>query len=150
MTERIPLYDEQTEAAARLARVFEATGCRTQMELANVLGIRQSSISDAKKRRAIPAEWLLTLLREYNINPEWVTRGVGPKYLCTVEDDNGLLAFSNGWLESNPLDSAVLLSLLCCIPCSYLEDEIRRRRHLTEKDLFGGRHEKGRGRGTSR
>ena len=33
MTERIPLYGEQTEAETRLARVFEAAGCRTQLEL---------------------------------------------------------------------------------------------------------------------
>ena len=150
MTERIPLYGEQTEAAARLARVFEATGCRTQMELAKVLGIRQSSISDAKKRNAIPADWLLTLIRDYNINPEWVIQGVGPKYLYKAEDANGLLAFSNGWLESNPLDSAVLLSMLCCIPCSYLEDEIRRRRHLAEKKQAGWKQTKSKRSETSR
>ena len=62
MTERIPLYGEQTEAAARLSRVFEAAECRTQMELADVLGIRQSSISDAKRRGVIPPEWLIKLL----------------------------------------------------------------------------------------
>ena len=40
MTDIPPIYGEQTEAAARLARVFEAAGCRTQLELAAVLDIR--------------------------------------------------------------------------------------------------------------
>lgn len=33
-----------------LERVFEVTNCRTQIELADMLGIKQSSISDAKKK----------------------------------------------------------------------------------------------------
>lgn len=33
--------------------VFEAVGCQTQVELAEVFEIRQSSISDAKHRNSI-------------------------------------------------------------------------------------------------
>ena len=62
-------------------RVFDAAGCRTQAELADLLGIRQSSISDAKRRQAIPAEWLVKLLRLKSINPEWILTGLGPKRL---------------------------------------------------------------------
>ena len=50
-------------------RMRIATGCRTQMELADVLEIRQSSISDAKRRVAVPAAWLLTLLTREGVNP---------------------------------------------------------------------------------
>ena len=64
-----------------LARVFAAAECRTQVELADFLGIRQSSISDAKKRQAIPAEWLVKLLRLKSVNPEWILTGLGPKLL---------------------------------------------------------------------
>lgn len=64
-----------------LERIFEVTGCQTQTELADILGIKQSSISDAKKRNAIPAEWLVKLLRLKNINPQWVVNGDEPKYL---------------------------------------------------------------------
>ena len=46
-----------------LQRFFEAVECRTQAELAEFLGIKQSSISDAKKRKTIPPDWLLTALR---------------------------------------------------------------------------------------
>ena len=64
-----------------LNRVFAAAECRTQTELAELLGIRQSSISDAKKRQAIPAEWLVKLLRLKGINPEWILTGLGPERL---------------------------------------------------------------------
>lgn len=46
-----------------LQRFFEAVECRTQAELAEFLGIKQSSISDAKKK-TIPPDWLLTALRK--------------------------------------------------------------------------------------
>ncbi len=62
-------------------RVFEAAACRTQVELADVLDIRQSSISDAKRRNSIPSEWLLKILRFKRINPEWILTGEGPRYL---------------------------------------------------------------------
>ena len=42
--------------SSALSRVFEAAGCRTQSELADFLGVRQSSISDAKKRGSVPAD----------------------------------------------------------------------------------------------
>lgn len=38
------------------SRVFKSAECRTQVELAKFLGSRQSAISDAKRRNAIPAE----------------------------------------------------------------------------------------------
>ena len=70
-----------------LARVFAAAECRTQVELADFLGIRQSSISDAKKRQAIPAEWLVKLLRLKGISPEWIMAGLGPKRLGPANDE---------------------------------------------------------------
>lgn len=71
--------------SAVLQRFFQAAGCRTQTELAVFLGIRQSSVSDAKRRRVIPAEWLITLLRRKNINPDWVLTGAGPRFLQAVD-----------------------------------------------------------------
>lgn len=70
-----------------IKRVFEAAGCRTQAELADFLGIRQSSISDAKKRGSIPPDWLLTLWRKRGINPEWILTGKGGQFL--QEADSG-------------------------------------------------------------
>lgn len=68
-----------------LERVFHSVGCRTQVELALFLGIRQSSVSDAKKRRVIPAEWLIKILRDTGVNPEWIMTGQGPRMLQPVD-----------------------------------------------------------------
>lgn len=46
-----------------MSRMYVVTHTKTQVELAKILGIRQASVSEAKRRKAIPAEWLLTLFR---------------------------------------------------------------------------------------
>lgn len=74
------------EAEARLFRVFAAAGCRTQEELAAFLDIKQSSISDAKKRKVVPSEWLMKLLRKRNVSPDWIMTGQGPRFMRAVED----------------------------------------------------------------
>lgn len=76
-------YGESFESV--VDRIKEATGTRTQVELALVLGIRQSSISDAKRRNSVPADWFLTLFREYGLNPDWLAFGRGPEYIKTKE-----------------------------------------------------------------
>lgn len=67
----------QSDFESQYRRIFEATGCHTQVELAELLGIRQSSISDAKRRRTIPAEWLLKIFDKKGISPDWIRTGVG-------------------------------------------------------------------------
>lgn len=64
-----------------LDRIKRATGARTQVELANLLGIRQSSISDAKRRNSVPADWYMKLYRSLGLNPEWLSDGIEPMYL---------------------------------------------------------------------
>ncbi len=68
-----------------LARVYEVAECRTQLELSQVLEIRQSSISDAKRRNSIPSDWLIKLLRLKQINPHWILTGQGSKFLVSSE-----------------------------------------------------------------
>lgn len=65
-------------------RVYEITGTRTQVQLAEVLGIKQSSISDAIKRKCLPDSWLVTLYRKYKVNPDWLLTGEGSRYLKPV------------------------------------------------------------------
>ncbi|XPV76518.1 MAG: LexA family transcriptional regulator [Desulfovibrio sp.] len=64
-----------------LDRIKKATGARTQVQLAEVLDVRQSSISDAKRRCSIPAEWFLKLYRSHGLDPDWIADGVEPVYL---------------------------------------------------------------------
>ncbi len=60
------------------ARIQAATKTRTQTEIATVLGIKQSSISDAKKKNTIPDGWLVTLYRTYGLEPDWILYGQPP------------------------------------------------------------------------
>lgn len=60
------------------ARIRAATHTRTQTEVAKLLGIKQSSISDAKKKNTIPDGWLVTLYRACGLEPDWVLYGQEP------------------------------------------------------------------------
>lgn len=60
------------------SRIRAATHTRTQTEVAKLLGIKQSSISDAKKKNTIPDGWLVTLYRACGLEPDWVLFGQEP------------------------------------------------------------------------
>lgn len=66
-------------------RIKLATSTRTQVELADVLGIRQSSISDAKRRNSVPADWYMKLFEQFGLNPDWLKKAHGPMYLRTEQ-----------------------------------------------------------------
>ncbi len=66
-------------------RIKFATNTRTQVELAEVLDIRQSSISDAKRRNSVPADWYMKLFEKFGLNPDWLKHGSGPLYLRTEQ-----------------------------------------------------------------
>ena len=53
-------------------RILFVSNSQTQMELANVLEISQSSISDAKRRQSIPSDWLVKLYDKFGVNPDWL------------------------------------------------------------------------------
>ena len=74
---------------AQYRRVFEAAECKTQVELADFLEVRQSSISDARRRQSIPSDWLITLFAKKRISPEWVLCGAGGKYLISTDAEQG-------------------------------------------------------------
>ena len=74
---------------AQYQRVFEAAGCKTQVELADFLEVRQSSVSDARRRQSIPAEWHMKLLAKKWINPFWVLSGEGARYLIPAGSEQG-------------------------------------------------------------
>lgn len=63
------------------ARIGRICGVKSQVGIAAFLGIKQSSISVAKKRQTIPLEWLLTLWEKVGANPVWILTGRGKKFL---------------------------------------------------------------------
>ena len=117
-----------------LSRVFDAAGCRTQIELANLLGIRQSSISDAKKRNSVPAEWLVTLLRLRGVNPEWILSGSGPKFLSTTTGDGkGHIVFQEQCSGLSAVPPS--LDVLRYFSSRDLADELLRRTGMGSRDV---------------
>lgn len=62
-------------------RIQQATNTRTQIELAAILNVRQSSISDAKRRGSVPPDWVLKLLEGHAVNPNWIKYGEEPMLL---------------------------------------------------------------------
>ena len=74
-----------SDLESQFRRVFEAAECETQAQLAECLGIRQSSVSEARRRKAVPREWLLTLFQKKGINPDWITTGKEPRLLIQAE-----------------------------------------------------------------
>lgn len=70
------LTPERVEAfEAAMERIKKVFGVRTQVQLAEVLDVRQSSISDARRRCSIPAGWLLKIWRLSGYSPDWIMDG---------------------------------------------------------------------------
>lgn len=72
---------------AFLKRIFETTGIGSQAELAEVLDINRSAISQARRKDTIPSKWLLQLFRTYSLNPDWAETGSGPPFLSQSPRD---------------------------------------------------------------
>lgn len=63
------------------ARIASVLNIHSQVELAEVLAVKQSAISDAKRRNSIPLAWILKLRDIRGINPDWLAQGTGPTHL---------------------------------------------------------------------
>ncbi|MDD3310989.1 helix-turn-helix domain-containing protein [Pseudodesulfovibrio sp.] len=74
--------DARAQYDAALERIKDVTGCKTQVQLAEYLDIRQSSISDSKRRASIPPEWLIRIWRKTTVSPDWIIYGdeAGQRY----------------------------------------------------------------------
>ncbi len=126
---------------AQFVRVFESAGCRTQVELAAILDIRQASISDAKGRGSIPPEWLVKLLRLRGVNPDWILSGTGPRFLMPLADLAEEGAFSGIPSPDGPADGALARSILRCFSSGELVGELLRRNRKApeeKRERLGG------------
>jgi len=73
-----------------IKRIFGATGISSQSELAAALKINRSAITQARKKNAVPAKWVLQLYKSFGLNPEWVETGSGPAFHREPEPDNAI------------------------------------------------------------
>jgi len=64
-----------------MKRLHEATPIASQANLAKVLNISRSAITQAKRNDSIPPKWIIELSRQQNLNPGWLEKGSGPKTL---------------------------------------------------------------------
>ncbi|MBU0985775.1 MAG: helix-turn-helix domain-containing protein [Proteobacteria bacterium] len=73
-----------------LKRVFESTGIASQTELASVLKINRSAITQARRKDSIPDKWILQLYKAFGLNPDWVETGVGSTFLKKSVSDESI------------------------------------------------------------
>ena len=97
-----------------IKRIQAVTNTRTQTALAEILEIKQSSISDAKRRQSVPGAWYMTLFEKLGVNPDWLKSGIGPVYLRTevgyIPGDGDGTPLAPGLLDS-PLSQPALVTM---------------------------------------
>ena len=60
----------------------------SQKDLASLLGVKGSAISQAKKRNIIPRTWITEISEKMNLTPKWIKTGIGEKYFDNLYDNN--------------------------------------------------------------
>ena len=61
-------------------RLCDVTTITSQANLAKVLSVSRSAITQAKRNDSIPKKWIFELSRLYNLNPAWLEKGTGPTF----------------------------------------------------------------------
>jgi len=56
-------------------RLTERLRISSQSELARLLGVNRSAITQAKQRGCVPKSWVYTLARSFNLDPRWLESG---------------------------------------------------------------------------
>ena len=108
----------------QMKRLHHAAGTETQQELAEYLGVPQAAISDARRRGAIPADWLAIVALSRNIDPDWVLTGQGRPYR---EDAVG--GYADAYAAQEEAD---VRSRLRRMPSRMLAEELLRRIAVAE------------------
>jgi len=72
---------QQTKFENFLKKISAALSLRNQSELSSIIGVNPSSITQARKRDKIPANWILQLCLKYGLNPNWLEREIGPVFI---------------------------------------------------------------------
>ncbi len=61
-------------------RLCDVITITSQANLAKVLSVSRSAITQAKRNDSIPKKWIFELSRLYNLNPTWLEKGTGPTF----------------------------------------------------------------------
>ncbi len=69
------------------SRLIDGDHIVSQKDLAHILGVDNSAISQAKKRNSVPRVWIATLSEKLGLNTEWIKTGTGEKYIQEMDDN---------------------------------------------------------------
>lgn len=115
---------------AQMDRIKLVTGKRTDVELAEFFGVRQSALSDAKRRGKIPSGWLVILMRVKNVQPEWILTGNGPSHFTSPPETG---RYETG---EEARDRKADEEALRRLPSRMLADELVRRIAVSQENAF--------------
>lgn len=107
-------------------RVRAEAGISSQQELATLLGVNRSAITQAKQRDAVPRTWLLSLSRSLGLNPDWLESGRGQVRLGAPRPQ------ASGTAQASPAshdaattpDHPAQLSSEACAPLTNVRPEV--------------------------
>jgi hypothetical protein len=61
--------------AETIDRIMIATKSKTETDLARALKVKPQSVSQAKKKGSIPAQWFVCIALEYGVSLDWLVSG---------------------------------------------------------------------------
>ena len=61
--------------AETIDRIMTATKSKTETDLAKALGVKPQSVSQAKKKGGIPAQWFVCIALKYGVSLDWLVSG---------------------------------------------------------------------------
>lgn len=67
-------------------RVAKTTGISNLSDLARILNVNRSAVTQARKKDSVPAKWILHLYKQHGLNPKWLEDGSGPASLIPMDD----------------------------------------------------------------
>ena len=64
--------------SAVFERIRSGADIANTVQLAEVIGVSQSAVSQNKIKNTFPLDWAYLISEKYNFNLDWVTRGIPP------------------------------------------------------------------------
>ena len=97
----------------QFGRLQAAAGTRMFRDLAAVLGVKPSAVSDAKRRGRIPMAWIDEVARSHGVSAEWILTGAGSRRAASEQTDGDA--------------EEAIRSVLRGVPARLLAEELLRR-----------------------
>lgn len=105
-----------------LERLFLATKSKTDSALAIALGITAQSVSQAKKKQQIPAQWFIDVANTYGVSVDWLISGLGTMRSGEKEEGELRAQSTMNWVAEH-----------ACTRCQKLESELEQERESGRK-----------------